>query len=516
MTCRRDALTLRRMKNIGVVGLAALLIAACEDQPAAPPPKAPETTAVQTVATPPPPAPAAPVTEIPATSTNPEALAAYRTALDLGDNVHIDETRAALKKALSLDPSFASAMVTLGGYTPGAEGDALIANGIAKSQALPEAEQVFLQQVQAEHLGDNAKKTELLKKLVGLVPQAARAHYYYGSALNQLADFDNAKAEYRKALDLNPDYAPVLNDLGYLELLQGEVDASINHLQKYASLRPKEPNAPDSLGDALLYAGKLDEADASYKKAISVDPSFTISTTGSAFVSLYKGDATKGLDALTKYRDGLSVYDRKAPAYNDLAWAQAAVGKVPEAMKTIDAWEADAKKANDPEAIFWPQIARAELLAETGKPEEALKQNAAVVARLAASNAPDARKARWRLYLATDETILYGRAKKAAEAEKSRAVVDSLLPQVGGYDAKVQAAFAHGSALLAKGDAAGAVKEFSALPESETFVTWERMKAEEKAGLKTEAAATKTKLQNERRRGGAYFFVWSKIAPPKK
>ena len=78
----------------------------------------------------------------------------------------------------------------------------------------------------------------------------------------------------------------------------------------------------------------------------------------------------------------------------------------------------------------------------------------------------------------------------------------------------MQAAFAHGNALLAKGDAAGAAKEFSALPESETYLTWERMKAEEKAGMKTEAAATKAKLQQERRRGGIYFFVWSKVAPP--
>ena len=462
----------------------------------------------------PPPAPAAPLTDIPATSTNPDAVAGYRAALDLAENVHVEEARAALKKVLSLDASFPTAMALLGDYTPGPEGDTLIANAIAKGQSLPESEQVFIQQLQAEHLGDNTKKTELLKKLVGLLPQAARAHYYYGSALNQLADFDNAKTEFRKALDLNPDYAAVLNDLGYLELLQGEVDASINHLKKFTSLRPKEPNAPDSLGDALLFAGKLDEADASYKRALEIDPSFKISTTGSAFVSLYKGDTAKGLDALAKFRDGGLAYDRKAPAYNDVAWAQAGVGKAPDAMKTIDSWEAEAKKTSDPEAIFWPQISRIELLIETGKPDEALKQIAAVTARVTASSAPDARKARWRLFLATDETIANARLKKAADAEKSRAVVDSLLPQVGGYEARVQAAFAHGNALLAKGDAAGAAKEFSALPESETYLTWERMKAEEKAGMKTEAAATKAKLQQERRRGGIYFFVWSKVAPP--
>ena len=503
---------------MGWVALSALLVSACDDPASAPPPKPPTTTAVtpKEALPPPPPAPPPPMTEIPATSTSAEAVAAYRSAIDLGDNLRGEEARGQLKKALGLDPSFTTAIVQLAMWTPDAEGDAAIAAAIAKADKLPEAEKVYLQMMQAGHLGDTAKRGELAKKLADMLPASARAQYLNASSLNNLGSFEAAKGAYKKSLELNPEYAPALNEGAYLEMYLSDTDAAIGHLQKYVSLHPKEPNAYDSLAEGLLLAGKLDESEATFKKALEADPKFTTANGGIGIVNLYRGDA-KGMEALAKYRDDASLTsDEKAFAYFNIAWAQAGLGKTADAMKTVDAWDADAKKTNNPEAGFWPAEVRLEITAESGKTDEALKQITALDTRVTQSSAPATRKARWRLFIHTDETIIYGRTKKAAEADRSRALVDTLAPEVGGNDAKIWSAIAHGNALLAKGDAAGAVKEFAVCPNGESYCVWERMKAEDKAGLKAQAAATKELLVKERRRFGQAFFVWSKVAPPKK
>src|SRR5690242_10977868 len=77
---------------------------------------------------------------IPATTSSPDALQQYRTALDLIDNVRIAPATAALEKALQLDPAFSSARAALASITPAPKNETLIAKALADSAALPEAE----------------------------------------------------------------------------------------------------------------------------------------------------------------------------------------------------------------------------------------------------------------------------------------------------------------------------------------------------------------------------------------
>ncbi|HSO33042.1 MAG TPA: tetratricopeptide repeat protein [Labilithrix sp.] len=505
------------MKSFVCAAVIALVASGCgNEQAALPAPKEAVKPALPATAAPVAPvAPSAPLTDVPATSANADAVTAYRTAVDYIENSREAEAREQLKKAVSLDPSFVSAKVALGAMTPGSAGDAMIAEALGKAAGLPEAELVNARRLQAMHARDAAKTSELAKKLVDLLPASARAQGQYGDSLQTLGKLDAAKAAYKKAIELGPEYASALNQLGYLEITMGEPEAGVAHLQKYAALRPKEANPADSLGEAYLSVGKLEESEASFKKALEIDPTFTVAYTGVAFANLYRGESAKGLEALGKYRDsaGLTQADR-SDTHATIAWAQLGLGKNADAMKTLDTWDAETKKANDVEQGIVASITRAHLTIESGKPEDALKQIPAVLERVGKASVSDGRKARWQIRLRSEESVAYARLKKAPEADKARLAVDALAASADDSEVKTLAATTRGEALLAKGDAAGAVKELAACSPGADYCAWERMKAQEKAGLKTEAAATRDALVKNRHRNGMSFFVWSKVAPP--
>jgi hypothetical protein len=64
----------------------------------------------------------------------------------------------------------------------------------------------------------------------------------------------------------------MINDVGYYCLEQGLVDAAIEVFQFNVARFPDSANAHDSLGEALLAAGRPAEAEASYRRALELNP----------------------------------------------------------------------------------------------------------------------------------------------------------------------------------------------------------------------------------------------------
>jgi Flp pilus assembly protein TadD len=86
----------------------------------------------------------------------------------------------------------------------------------------------------------------------------------------------------------------------YAALRQGDTDGAVKAFTDYANALPQEPNAQDSLGEALLAAGKFKEAEAAFRKALDLSPQFFPAWDGIAYTRYFAGDAAGALDALTK------------------------------------------------------------------------------------------------------------------------------------------------------------------------------------------------------------------------
>jgi Flp pilus assembly protein TadD len=452
------------------------------------------------------------LTDVPLTTTNPQALAACKEGLDLVENARISESVEKFAKALELDPKFTSALALRAFATPGPDGEKALADAVAQAGALPEAERVYIQVLQAVHAGDRTKSVELSKRLVELAPKAWRSHFELGFAFAETQHFDEAAAEHKKSTELAPNEGAPYNGLAYAELFQGKTEDAIAHLKRYAELRPKEPNPQDSLGEALLNAGRFDEAEAAYKKALEISPKFAIAWQGVAFAKAYRGDWAGALDAFNKFHDGATQPFEKIDADFDIAMAQLAQGKGPDALKSADAADKDAAGGKYDEGVGWAGVTRATIQLETGKGADALKTIAATIDKVNATTIPDAAKTFQLAILRSIEATADARANKKDDAQKAATAIQALSAKSPG-DGRISGklAYAQGEAALAGGDPKTAVQAFAGCQPLDDWCRLELFNAQNKAGDKPAAAATRDKLSKATRRDGLAFYVHSKI-----
>lgn len=100
--------------------------------------------------------------------------------------------------------------------------------------------------------------------------------YARGIAHERLGNWAESEADFRKALDLNPDQPQVLNYLGYtLVERQEKLDEALDMIQRAVAARPDSGPIVDSLGWVLYRLGRYEEAVGPMVKAgalMAVDP----------------------------------------------------------------------------------------------------------------------------------------------------------------------------------------------------------------------------------------------------
>jgi TolB-like protein/Tfp pilus assembly protein PilF len=101
------------------------------------------------------------------------------------------------------------------------------------------------------------------KRAIELDPNYATAHQWYGELLTALGRFDEATAEYQKALQLEPAAVPINWDYGRLLYLSGKFDESITQYKKTLGLDPGFARAHRTLAEVYRlrkdYANAIEE-----------------------------------------------------------------------------------------------------------------------------------------------------------------------------------------------------------------------------------------------------------------
>jgi serine/threonine protein kinase/Tfp pilus assembly protein PilF len=111
------------------------------------------------------------------------------------------------------------------------------------------------------------------KKAIEVAPKFAVAHFNLGIALTAQKKFDEAIASYRRAIELNPRFVLAYQRLAAILLSQKtDYDGAIEMIQKVISLQPKLAAPHFNLATIFSYKGQENEAIASYRTAIRLDP----------------------------------------------------------------------------------------------------------------------------------------------------------------------------------------------------------------------------------------------------
>lgn len=162
------------------------------------------------------------------------------------------------------------------------------------------------------------------------IEPAAEIYSDLGFAKARLGRSEEALADYRKALALDPDCASAHVNLAVMSVQAGDLAAAESH---YRQALPGRPTAQtyNGLGYVLAQAGRTGEAIAEYRKAIAADPKFT-----PAYNNLAEAltDEGKLAEAAESYR--LSLAERPSPAvYNALGALLRQLGRPDEAAAMV-------------------------------------------------------------------------------------------------------------------------------------------------------------------------------------
>ncbi|MGL4405553.1 MAG: tetratricopeptide repeat protein [Notoacmeibacter sp.] len=116
-------------------------------------------------------------------------------------------------------------------------------------------------------------------------PDLWNLHYQRGIAHERLDEWEIAEPAFRKAMELKPNDADVLNYLGYSLIDKGlKLDEAVKMVEKAVELEPDSGFIIDSLGWAYFRLGRIEDAIVELERAIAIMP-------GDATINDHLGDA---------------------------------------------------------------------------------------------------------------------------------------------------------------------------------------------------------------------------------
>jgi tetratricopeptide (TPR) repeat protein len=240
------------------------------------------------------------------------------------------------------------------------------------------------------------------------------------------------------------------------------------------------------LGQVYTNLGKLDEAKASFEKALQLDASTPRVYTFLGNTELLKGNYAKARElfgvSLARQVKGSAPF---GPNYG-LAFAYIYQGDIKSAVKTLEAYAADYQTStlqqNFPAVFIWNSIARLHL--EYGKAEDAMKAYQKGYDTIPGSNLDEMQKKIWlgRLHHGTARTL--AKMGKREEAWKEADLIKKMIEDGGKDGEQFWPAYHYlaGYLKLEAGDYAKAVEELKQTDLTDPFHKLLLARAYEKSG----------------------------------
>ena len=142
------------------------------------------------------------------------------------------------------------------------------------------------------------------------------AHNGLGNVYDDLGRYDDAIAEYERAIELDPKDAYPHNGLGNVYFEVGRYDDAIAEYERAIELDPKDACPHNGLGSVYYEVGRYKEAIAEYKRAIELDPKFALphNGLGSVYYELGRHD-----EAIAEYERAIELDPKYAMPHLSLA-----------------------------------------------------------------------------------------------------------------------------------------------------------------------------------------------------
>jgi tetratricopeptide (TPR) repeat protein len=239
---------------------------------------------------------------VPLTSASDEARQLYLKGRAFSEQLRAHDGRELYEQAAAKDPGFAMAHYQLAANAATAKDFfAHLKEAAALADRVSEGERLMILALEAGGNANPTKAREYQQELVAKYPNDERARFLLGGGWFGQQDYEKAIEQYKKATEINPDYSPAYNLLGYSYRQVEQYPEAEAAFKKYIELIPGDPNPYDSYAELLMKTGRFDESIAQYRKALSVDEHFSPSKVGIATNLMLQGrhgQGAKEMDAL--------------------------------------------------------------------------------------------------------------------------------------------------------------------------------------------------------------------------
>lgn len=212
------------------------------------------------------------------TTSSSEAYEEYCRGVELYNKYYFEEALNHFMRAVELDTGFAMAYCYQGlvhrdfGRTE--ETRVALAKAMMLSLKATEKEQLIIAFQNAHTKREYDQADEIIQNLAQRYPKTIEPYDYRGNEYFRRREYERGIIEYKRLINIDPNYALAYNQLGYAYAFLGDFDKSIANLKKYVFLAPDQPNPHDSLGEIYLLMGKYDDAITEFNKARELKPDF--------------------------------------------------------------------------------------------------------------------------------------------------------------------------------------------------------------------------------------------------
>ena len=446
-------------------------------------------------------APIAPLTRnlfgaFPVATRSDEARKLLEKSIDQYENVLLDNSVVNAKQATVRDPHFALAYA-IWGYAANRSQPAPEAVKRARALAATATpdEQLLVNWLLDVQEGSNLAAIGAMNDLIARFPTDKHVLYLTAEWLYFQQDYSRSQRMMERILDIDPNFPPALNMLGYSYVESGYPDPAkaVNYLKRYASLEKNQPNPEDSLGEVLRFVGDDQGSIEHYSAALKITPNFYSSKLGIGDTRTLMGDYAgaraqydKVIATATSARDRLHAQVQKALVSY---WE----GQPEQGRKALTAVLEQARRTKEPYGQFESAVALAQLNENAPAALDQLRAiETSIQKPVAGMGEPDRN-----LSLAL---VLREEARRAA-ANNQPEVAQEAISKLERYAAITRDLIvennyesARGFALFAQGDYANAADELATDPHSPIALTQLAL-AHDKLGDTASAETFRTHLR---------------------
>ncbi len=155
-------------------------------------------------------------------------------------------------------------------------------------------------------------------------------------------DWRGAEREFKRAIELNPNYATAHQWYAFFLATMGRMDEAIAEAKLAQQIDPLSLVMNSALGRVYHFARQYDRAIDQFRKTIEMDPNFA-----SAHFDIAASYVEKRMyaEGIAEFQKGLAISGRNSIYFADLGWAQARAGHIREAMKILNQLEESSRQS---------------------------------------------------------------------------------------------------------------------------------------------------------------------------